>query len=143
MWDEVIEFAKSKPIFGTCAGCILVANTIMELDQDSLHLIDITVQRNAYGRQVDSFIDDIKIRLNGAIDSMEGVFIRAPKIHSIGAGVTPLAWHKDDIILAEQGHVLVGTFHPELTNDVRVHHYFLKKIKNTYKQKQSRKKDIV
>jgi len=129
MWDAVFEFGKNKPVYGTCAGCILVADLIVEMDQDSLHLIDIAVQRNAYGRQVDSFIDDVKIQLNGKADSMEGVFIRAPKIVSIGKNVTPLAWHHNDVILAEQGHILVGTFHPELTDDLRVHDYFLHKIK--------------
>lgn len=127
MWDTVIEFANSKPVYGTCAGCILVANSIVEMDQDSLKLIDIAVQRNAYGRQVDSFIDDINLQLNGKADSMEGVFIRAPKIVSIGENVTPLAWHQNDVILAEQGHILVGTFHPELTDDVRIHQYFINK----------------
>ncbi len=128
MWDAVKEFARHKPVYGTCAGCILVADSIVEMDQDSLKLIDIAVQRNAYGRQVDSFIDDIKLQLNGKADSMEGVFIRAPKMVSIGEHVTPLAWHKNDVILAEQGHILVGTFHPELTDDGRIHQYFLQKI---------------
>lgn len=128
MWEAVKEFARHKPVYGTCAGCILVANSIIEMDQDSLKLIDIAVQRNAYGRQVDSFIDDINIQLNGKSDSMEGVFIRAPKIVSIGENVTPLAWHKNDVILAEQGDILVGTFHPELTDDGRIHQYFLQKI---------------
>ncbi len=127
MWDTVIEFAKTKTVYGTCAGCILVANSIVEMDQDSLKLIDIAVQRNAYGRQVDSFIDDIKLQLNRSTDFMEGVFIRTPKIVSIGDKVTPLAWHQDDIVLAEQKNVLVGTFHPELTDDLKIHHYFINK----------------
>ncbi|MBN1481933.1 pyridoxal 5'-phosphate synthase glutaminase subunit PdxT [candidate division KSB1 bacterium] len=131
MWDSVRRFGKTKPVYGTCAGCILIADSIVEMDQDSLHLIDISVQRNAYGRQVDSFIDDVKVQLNGTLDSMEGVFIRAPKIVSIGANVTPLAWHNDDIILAEQANILAGTFHPELTDDVRIHHYFLRKIQKS------------
>ena len=130
MWDAISDFAK--PIYGTCAGCILVANSIAEMDQDSLKLIDIAVQRNAYGRQVDSFIDDITIQLDGTSATVEGVFIRAPKIKSLGKGVTPLAWHKDDVILAEQGAVLVGTFHPELTDDMRVHDYFLRKIETNF-----------
>ena len=128
LWDAVIEFGKKKPVYGTCAGCILAARKVVGLQQDSLNLIDIAVQRNAYGRQVDSFIDDIKIQLNGKLDAVEGVFIRAPKIVSIGAGVTPLAWHHDDVVLAEQGNVLVGTFHPELTNDLRVHAHFIRMV---------------
>ena len=128
MWNAVIEFSKQKPVYGTCAGCILAAKEIRGLQQDSLQLIDIAVQRNAYGRQVDSFIDDIKIQTNGILSEMEGVFIRAPKIMTIGNSVTPLAWHNNDVILAEQGNILVGTFHPELTDDARVHKYFLLKV---------------
>ncbi|MBN1464427.1 pyridoxal 5'-phosphate synthase glutaminase subunit PdxT [candidate division KSB1 bacterium] len=129
MWDALSAFAATRPIYGTCAGCILVANSIVGMDQDSLKLIDIDVQRNAYGRQVDSFIDDITIQLNGKAEKMEGVFIRAPKIRRLGVTVTPLGWHGSDVILAEQDRVLVGTFHPELTDDRRVHDYFLRKIK--------------
>ena len=105
------------------------------MQQDSLQLIDISIQRNAYGRQIDSFIDDIQIRTNGQMNSMEGIFIRAPKIKRIGENVTPLAWHNDDIILAEEGNVLVGTFHPELTDDLRVHEYFLNKVRKHQKAK--------
>ncbi len=130
MWNPIYKFAQTNPVYGTCAGCILVAQKIAEMDQDSLKLIDITVQRNAYGRQVDSFIDDIQLQLNGKVDSMEGVFIRAPKIMSVGKTITPLAWHNGDIILAEHGTVLVGTFHPELTDDDRVHRYFINKVEN-------------
>lgn len=132
MWDAIIEYAKYNAVYGTCAGCILAARKVVGVQQDSLNLIDIAVQRNAYGRQVDSFIDDVKIQLNGATASLEGVFIRAPKILSIGERVTPLAWHGDDVVLAEQGHILVGTFHPELTDDLRIHEYF---IKNSLVQK--------
>ena len=135
MWTAVIEFGKKRPVYGTCAGCILAAKEILDLQQDSLQLIDISIQRNAYGRQIDSFIDDIQIRTNGQMNSMEGIFIRAPKIKRIGENVTPLAWHNDDIILAEEGNVLVGTFHPELTDDLRVHEYFLNKVRKHQKAK--------
>ena len=135
MWTAVIEFGKKRPVYGTCAGCILAAKEILDLKQDSLQLIDISIQRNAYGRQIDSFIDDIQIRTNGQMNSMEGIFIRAPKIKRIGENVTPLAWHNDDIILAEEGNVLVGTFHPELTDDLRVHEYFLNKVRKHQKAK--------
>ena len=90
-------------------------------------LIDISVERNAYGRQVDSFIDEIKLQLDKQ-EQCEGVFIRAPKIVTIGKSVTPLAWHKKDIVMAESGNILVATFHPELTDDARVHKYFLRKV---------------
>ena len=135
MWTAVIEFGKKMPVYGTCAGCILAAKEILDLQQDSLQLIDISIQRNAYGRQIDSFIDDIQILTNGQMNSMEGIFIRAPKIKRIGENVTPLAWHNDDIILAEEGNVLVGTFHPELTDDLRVHEYFLNKVRKHQKAK--------
>lgn len=127
LWEAVREFGRLKPLYGTCAGCIVTANS-GEAEQDSLNLIDVAVQRNAYGRQVDSFIDDLTLQLNGKQEKMEGVFIRAPKIQTVGAGVTPLAWHGGDVVLAKQGHVLVGTFHPELTDDLRIHQYFVEQV---------------
>jgi len=128
IWDAIIEYAKNNAVYGACAGCILAAREVIGLQQDSLKLIDISVQRNAYGRQVDSFIDDVKIQLDGSTACMEGVFIRAPKIVSLADGVKPLAWHGNDVVLAEQRNVLVGTFHPELTDDLRIHEYFIKKL---------------
>lgn len=124
LWQAVREFGVHKPIYGTCAGCIVSAQTVMP-PQDSLGLIDVAVQRNAYGRQIDSFIDDVTVQLNGKSETVEGVFIRAPKIVAVGEDVTPLARHGGDVVLAKQGHVLVGTFHPELTDDLRIHRYFV------------------
>ncbi|RPH89441.1 MAG: pyridoxal 5'-phosphate synthase glutaminase subunit PdxT [Calditrichaeota bacterium] len=128
LWDAVRDFGRRKPIYGTCAGCILMAKSIVGMDQDSLNLIDITVQRNAYGRQADSFIDDITLQLNGKSETMEGIFIRAPRIISMGETVRVLASYSGQVILAEQDNILVGTFHPELTSDTRIHRYFVQRI---------------
>ena len=130
MWKALLEYGKIHPIYGTCAGCIILADTVVGMDQESLKLVDVSVKRNAYGRQIDSFIDDIKISLNGTTKMMEGVFIRAPKIVSMGAEVKPLAWHQEDVVLAEQDSILVGTFHPELTRDLAVHRYFINLVKD-------------
>jgi 5'-phosphate synthase pdxT subunit len=131
LWKEIVAFGKQKPIFGTCAGLIILSKQVTSSYVETLGLIDITVARNAYGRQVDSFIDDLRLTLNGKPETTEGVFIRAPKIVAIGQTVKPLAWHKDDIVMAESGNILVATFHPELTDDARVHEYFLRKVDKT------------
>jgi len=127
--DAIIRFAGERPVFGTCAGSILLSRTVVNEPVESLGLIDAVIERNAYGRQIDSFIDDIDVRLNGSVKKIEGFFIRAPKIISIGTGVIPLAWHQGNIVMAEQNNILIATFHPELTLNPAVHNYFLKKIK--------------
>ena len=116
------------PVFGTCAGMILLAKTIIDGrdDQLSFNAIDIDVQRNAYGRQIDSFEAEIEIGAPGG--SFHGVFIRAPRIVSLGSGVTPLAYCGDDVVLAQQDKVLVASFHPELANDIRLHELFLEGV---------------
>jgi len=129
LFDEISLFGKEKPIMGTCAGLITLASKVRNYPIESLKLIDIEVERNAYGRQIDSFIDTIKINLNGKEQEFEGVFIRAPKIRKIGEGVIPLGYHKEDVVMAENDLILVATFHPELTEDTRVHKYFVEKIK--------------
>ena len=118
--------AEERPIFGTCAGLILLAQETIHPQQESLGFINIVAERNAYGRQIDSFIDlgtPLVEDLGPA--PLEMVFIRAPKIATLRAGVTALARWKDEIVLARQGSVLVSSFHPELTADRRVHQYFL------------------
>ena len=118
--------AQGGPIFGTCAGLILLAQVTLRPPQESLGFIDIVAERNAYGRQIDSFIalgTPLVEDLGPA--PLEMVFIRAPKIVELRPGVTPLATCKDEIVLARQGSVLVSSFHPELTADRRVHRYFL------------------
>ncbi len=119
---------EGLPVFGTCAGMILLSKTILDgrIDQLSFDAINIDVQRNAYGRQIDSFEADIKI---DSIDQpFHAVFIRAPRIVSLGSGVTPLAYCGDDVVLAQQDNVLVASFHPELADDVRLHELFLKGV---------------
>jgi 5'-phosphate synthase pdxT subunit len=128
LWDELSAFAETRPIFGTCAGLIILAKRVVKNNLQPLGLIDISVERNAYGRQIDSFIDDITLHLDKQ-EQCEGVFIRAPKIVAIGKSVMPLAWHKQDIVLVESDHILAGTFHPELTDNPKIHQYFIAKIK--------------
>ncbi len=116
------------PIWGTCAGAILLARTILDglPDQPALHLMDISVRRNGYGRQIDSFETDLLINALGATP-MRGVFIRAPIIEQVGSTVQVLAdlGESGGIVAARQGQFLATTFHPELTPDDRLHRYFL------------------
>ena len=124
---------EGKPIFGTCAGMIVLAKKINNhSDQFSLGLMDITVERNAYGRQIESFEEDLSIPLIGK-RPFRTVFIRAPKISKIGQNVESLAKCRSDHILAREGNVLVSSFHPELTDDVRIHKYFLEMVKKNAK----------
>jgi 5'-phosphate synthase pdxT subunit len=125
--------AQGRPLFGTCAGLILLAQETLQPQQESLGFIDIVAARNAYGRQIDSFMargTPLDVATFGK-EPLEMVFIRAPKIARLGAHVTPLASCQGDIVLARQGSVLVSTFHPELTSDRRVHRYFLQMIAAT------------
>ena len=110
---------------GTCAGLIILSRDAGELPYNPLGLIDIGVERNAYGRQRESFIEDITYSLNGHPGVFPGVFIRAPKIARIGKGVKVLARHKDVAILVTEGNILAATFHPELTENTDIHRYFV------------------
>jgi 5'-phosphate synthase pdxT subunit len=116
---------QGMPVFGTCAGMILLAQGVLDgrSDQRSFGVIDIDVKRNAYGRQIDSFETDIA--LDGMVEDFHAVFIRAPQIARIGDDVTVLARHNKDVVLARQGSVMVASFHPELTNDARIHSMFI------------------
>jgi len=116
--------AAGRPIFGTCAGLILLAREVESPRQFSLGLIDVTVERNAYGRQRESFEASGTVTLDGRAHPLEMVFIRAPRIRRVGAGVETLAEHQGEPVMARQGSVLVATFHPELTDDRAVHRYF-------------------
>jgi pyridoxal 5'-phosphate synthase pdxT subunit len=118
-----------KPIFGTCAGLILLARDVENPKQFSLGLIDVGVERNAYGRQRESFEAHGTATLNGHEAPVEMVFIRAPRIRRLGQGVETLARHGDEAVMARQGSVLVATFHPELTDDPTVHAYFCEMVK--------------
>jgi 5'-phosphate synthase pdxT subunit len=120
--------AEGRPIFGTCAGLILLARDVENPRQFSLGLIDVGVERNAYGRQRESFEAHGRATLDGRDIPVEMVFIRAPRIRRVGPGVETLARHGGDAVLARQGSVLVATFHPELTDDPAVHEYFCEMV---------------
>jgi 5'-phosphate synthase pdxT subunit len=127
-WDFVPALEKfhaaGKPIFGTCAGMILLAREVESPAQASLGLIDLTVERNAYGRQRESFETEGTGDLGQGPRPIKMVFIRAPRIRRVGPDVTPLAEHRGECVMARQGTVVVGAFHPELTDDPAVHQYF-------------------
>ena len=122
--EPLRQFAARKPVFGTCAGAILLAHSVTNPAQPSLDLIDIDVERNAYGRQIDSRI----ARVQEGASEMEAVFIRAPKILRVGTSGKILATYNGDPVWVEQGRHMVTTFHPELTADSRVHQRFLKNV---------------
>ena len=122
------EFAAlGKPIYGTCAGAILLAKEVLNPPQEKLDLIDITIERNAYGRQIDSSVQ-VGECPELADHPVEMVFIRAPIIRRVGEGVRVLGRCGNLPVLVEQGNILAGTFHPEMTDDQTVHRYFLKKL---------------
>jgi 5'-phosphate synthase pdxT subunit len=118
--------ATGLPMFGTCAGMILLAREVVGRAAPHIGAIDITVERNASGRQVDSF--EMTLEVDGIGIDVPAVFIRAPYITRVGPGVTPLAVHVGVVVMAEQGKIVVASFHPELTADLRVHRYFLDKF---------------
>ena len=126
--DSIIQYAQNKPIMGTCAGLIILSKKADHLSYKTLDLIDIIVERNAYGRQRESFVEDIKLSLNGQERKFPGVFIRAPKINRVGKDVKILAYHKNEPVLVSQNKILVATFHPELTENTDIHQYFIKKF---------------
>jgi len=125
-FEKLKEFVSLKPTFGTCAGAILLAKEIDNPQQLGLGAIDIGIRRNAYGRQIDSSIRE------GLFCGLpiEMVFIRAPKIERLGPGVEVLATEGNDPVVVRQGKTMVSTFHPELSNDTRVHETFLRLIEN-------------
>ena len=124
--DPLREFGRRRPIFGTCAGAILLATSVANSPQASLGLMDIQVERNAYGRQVDSRIAHLDPQ--GMDGGLEAVFIRAPIIRRVGKEAKVLASYEGDPVLVDQGRHLAATFHPELTDDPRVHLMFLEKV---------------
>lgn len=126
--EPVREFGRERPIFGTCAGAILLAREVTNPPQPALGLVDIAVQRNAYGRQLDSRIVRLTPEAPLPPGDLEAVFIRAPIIRRVGEGASVLARYNGDPVLVEHGRHLVSTFHPELTGDPRVHQLFLDKI---------------
>lgn len=119
--EKLKQFVHAKPSFGTCAGAILLATHVAGPTQESLGALDITVRRNAYGRQIDSSIREGKFLQQDT----EMVFIRAPKIERVGEGVEVIATEGNDPVLVRRGKTLAATFHPELSDDRSVHQYFL------------------
>ena len=132
LMDRLVEFGRAKPVFGTCAGAILIAAEVSNPAQESLRLMDIGVERNAYGRQIDSRVAQIdpepEFLQRTAPGKLEAVFIRAPVIRRVNGGARILAWYDGDPVLVEQGRHMAATFHPELTADSRVHELFLEKL---------------
>ncbi|MED5017833.1 pyridoxal 5'-phosphate synthase glutaminase subunit PdxT [Paenibacillus chibensis] len=126
--DAIREFsAAGKPVFGTCAGLIVLAKTIEGQEDAHLELMDITVARNAFGRQRESFEADLDVK--GIDEPIRAVFIRAPLIRSVGDQVAVLSSYNGEIVAARQGHLLASSFHPELTDDYRLHQYFVDMVK--------------
>jgi 5'-phosphate synthase pdxT subunit len=119
--------AEGKPMFGTCAGLIILAKKIVGYEEAHLGLMDITVERNSFGRQRESF--EAELSIQGIADRFVGVFIRAPHIVEVGDDVEVLAKHEDRIVAARQGQFLGCSFHPELTDDHRVTQYFIDMVK--------------
>lgn len=127
-FEVLQEFVRQKPAFGTCAGAILLATHVLHPEQRSLGAMDVTVERNAYGRQNDSRILETETTLPGG--PLEMVYIRAPRITGIGAGVEVLVEREGSPTLVRQGNLLAATFHPELSQDLRVHSLFLEMVKD-------------
>lgn len=131
--ERLRDFVSTKPTFGTCAGAILLAKQVENPPQKSLDVMDIRIRRNAYGRQIDSSIREAQTKLGDK--PLEMVFIRAPKIVGTGKGVEILATAGDDPVLVRQGKIMAATFHPELSEDTRVHQEFVKMVENGHRRK--------
>ena len=137
-FDTLGEFVTGTPTFATCAGCILVAREVLSPKQRSLGVLDATVERNAYGRQIDSTILTLPTALPGG--PLEMVFIRAPRITRVGPGVKVLAQRDGFPALVRQGKLLAATFHPEMTSDTRVQQLFLEMVRRHKKASQQSEK---
>src|ERR1700733_5238238 len=125
-FEKLKQFVHAKPSFGTCAGAILLATEVENPTQTGLGAIDIRIRRNAYGRQIDSSIREGRFKSGRSGDSpLEMVFIRAPKIEHVGNGVEVIATEGADPVAVRQGRVMAPTFHPELSDETRVHQAFL------------------
>ena len=125
-FEKLKQFVHGKPTFGTCAGAILLANEVDNPKQSGLGALDIRIRRNAYGRQIDSSIREGRL----GKEPIEMVFIRAPKIQRVGPGVEIIATEGGDPVAVRQGNVMAATFHPELSEDTRVHRAFLHLVNN-------------
>ncbi len=140
-FEKLKQFVHTRPTFGTCAGAILLASEVENPPQAGLGALNIRIRRNAYGRQIDSSIREGKLLVTSGFSGdphdaaqrespLEMVFIRAPKIIQVGAGVEVLATEGTDPVIVRQGRAIAATFHPELSEDTRVHQAFLDLVKN-------------
>jgi 5'-phosphate synthase pdxT subunit len=129
LMEPLAEFAREKPVLATCAGVILLANEVSNPKQECLGILDLSVERNGYGRQIDSRIVDLEpsaeFQERAGAGKLEAVFIRAPIIHSVGPAGKVLVSYLEHPVLVEQGHHLAATFHPELTADHRIQKLFV------------------
>jgi 5'-phosphate synthase pdxT subunit len=125
LYEPIREFAKSRPVMGTCAGMILLAACVDDDRVEPLRLIDISVNRNAYGRQIDSFITNVKAPFLANGKPFRAIFIRAPQIQEVGPGVEILIELQGKPVMVRHNNILALAFHPELTDDLRIHQYFL------------------
>jgi len=133
--EAIADFsAQGKPLFGTCAGLIVLADEIEGQEDAHLRLMDMTVARNAFGRQQESFEADLDVK--GIDEPVRAVFIRAPLIKKVGASVDVLSTYRDEIVTARQGHLLAVSYHPELTDDYRLHAYFVDMVKEAAASKE-------
>lgn len=126
--DPLKQFVESKPVFGTCAGMILLATEVINSIVPTLKKMDITVERNAFGRQTESFATNLTVTLKRSTHDFHSVFIRAPRIKKWGSDVKILAKLDDEPVLVQQGKCLAATFHPELTDDPLIHLYFINHV---------------
>lgn len=127
LWERLGSFATTRPVWGVCAGCILVARHVFQPVQASLDLLNLDVVRNAYGAQNESFVARLPVALPGG-GEYDCVFIRAPRISRVGAGLTVLAQHGADPVMVTSERHLVTTFHPELTPNRAFHRYFADRV---------------
>ncbi|HTS37936.1 MAG TPA: pyridoxal 5'-phosphate synthase glutaminase subunit PdxT [Candidatus Solibacter sp.] len=134
-FEKLRQFVRSKPTFGTCAGAILLASEVENPQQAGLGALNIRIRRNAYGRQIDSSIREGKLIEGTAEFPLEMVFIRAPKIAHVGDGVEVLAREGSDPVAVRQGKAMAATFHPELSDDTRIHQAFLDLVVNSSRQR--------
>jgi pyridoxal 5'-phosphate synthase pdxT subunit len=139
--DSLKSFAETKPTFGTCAGCILLAKEVLHPPQASLGVFDATVERNAYGRQIDSAIITQETSLPGG--PLEMVYIRAPRITRVGSGVEVLADREGFPVLVRQGKLMAATFHPELSTDRRVHKLFVDLVREETKKASESQGEVI
>ena len=128
-WEPIQEFAAlGKPILGTCAGMIILAREVHNPSQKAMGLMDIVVERNSYGRQIDSFEGTGIFNPHGAEHQIHMVFIRAPRIAQIGESVRSIAFFDGACVAVQQDTVILAAFHPELTDDLTLHRYFLELV---------------